>query len=585
MLKQYLTWMSRLLLIAMLGIIGSVLAQPIIPLPPPPDANFMTELLTNPGFEIDANNNKLPDGWKGKNTDLKYRDGLVCNKPGKPVAHSGNCAFMFRGNVLGGVSRLWQPIANPQALAHGTRITISAMVDLRSANPAGIFGQVKYTYRDNTTLKPLTQVTSTAHRTINRGKYVTLTGTGIINLPEGVTIESAKVTFGYKGRSGKFYIDTASVAVATHSPPVQLISGIVGPMEHERRFPISVDGDTIAIGKPDHANFSGSVHVFVRDGIAWTEQAVLTLDAEQITEPELFGMSVAISGDTLVAGSANGASGKGSLFVFVRSEGTWTQQARLYPDDGAGPSDFGRSVAIDGDTIVTGANVGGIHGSAYVFIRDGTDWNQQTQLSVTEAYTYGEFGVSVAIDNDTIIVGAHRQSSESSIYAGAAYIFVRDGATWNLQQKLTTGKDFSRFGYCVDISGNVALIGAIEEYISGSARQGSAHIFLRDDGVWKQHSQLYGFDTTSDWYEFGRVVALDGDTAIVGASYNDGYHAPTYVFEHNGKNWIHQLELLIDDEISAYPRVSALAVSGKTVVIGVFDTHTEQGSVWVIDLQ
>src|SRR5262249_39266825 len=175
-----------------------------------------------------------------------------------------------------------------------------------------------------------------------------------------------------------------------------------------------------------------------------------------------FGAAVAISGDTMLAGApfddVGGNADQGSAHVFQICQGL-AQQQKITANDGAAYDDFGESVAISGDTAVVGASNGDVggnadQGSAYVFVRDGATWKQQQKLTATNGAARGWFGASVAISGDTVIVGAMGQ--------GAAYIFVRNGATWAQQQILTSpdGAPPDQFGHSVAISGDTAIVGA-----------------------------------------------------------------------------------------------------------------------------
>src|SRR5207237_6330227 len=126
-----------------------------------------------------------------------------------------------------------------------------------------------------------------------------------------------------------------------------------------------------------------------------------------------FGASVAISGDTAIIGAKSddvGANGdQGSAYVFVRSGTVWIEQARLFASDGAASDSFGYSVAIDGDTAVVGAlqdNVSGNtdQGSAYVFVRSGTNWTEEPKLNTQDGHQRELFGVRKAVGGDNICV-------------------------------------------------------------------------------------------------------------------------------------------------------------------------------------
>ena len=138
------------------------------------------------------------------------------------------------------------------------------------------------------------------------------------------------------------------------------------------------------------------------------EQAKLT--ASDGAANDHFGVSVAIAGDTIVVGAYgddDSGSDSGSAYVFTRTGTTWTEQTKLTASDGAAGDQFGTSVAITGDTIVVGADLDDTaSGSAYVFTRTGTAWMEQAKLTASDGAAVDSFGISVAIVGDTIVVGA-----------------------------------------------------------------------------------------------------------------------------------------------------------------------------------
>jgi len=186
------------------------------------------------------------------------------------------------------------------------------------------------------------------------------------------------------------------------------------------------------------------------------------LFADDAAVHDLFGRSVATSGDTIVVGAAldSTAAGTraGSAYVFTRTGGTWSQQGHLFADDAAAGDEFGDSVAISGDTIVVGAYgdvnaAGDIAGSAYVFTRTGTTWSQQDHLFADDAAAGDNFGYSVAIDGDTIVVGAYSDDTAAGADAGSAYVFTRTGSTWSQQDHLFAD-DAAAYDY---FGGSVAI--------------------------------------------------------------------------------------------------------------------------------
>jgi MYXO-CTERM domain-containing protein len=162
--------------------------------------------------------------------------------------------------------------------------------------------------------------------------------------------------------------------------------------------------------------------VFVRSGGAWTQQAKLL--ANDKAAQDQFGVSVALTGDPALVGAHqddDGGKDSGAAYVFARSSGVWTQQAKLLPNDGAEYDWFGVSVALTGDTALVGAS--GHIGSAYVFARSSDVWTQQAKLLANDGAENDRFGVSVALSEDMALVGA-AWDDDKAPNAGAVYVFV-----------------------------------------------------------------------------------------------------------------------------------------------------------------
>ena len=254
-----------------------------------------------------------------------------------------------------------------------------------------------------------------------------------------------------------------------------------------------------------------------------------------------FGYRVSVSGDTAVIGAFlddDKGGSSGSAYVFVRAaDGTWSQQAKLTANDGASGDWFGISVSISGDTAVIGAyndfELGkGYFGSAYVFVRaaDGT-WSQQAKLTAADGTNDDRFGFSVAVSGDTALIGADGDDHDS----GSAYVFVRaaDG-TWTQQAKLTAADRSvgDEFGFSVSVSGDTSLIGAFGDNDKGH-ESGSSYVFIRAaDGTWSQQAKLAADDGAAG-DRFGFSMAVSGDTAVIGACFDNDkgtYSGSAYVF-------------------------------------------------------
>jgi uncharacterized repeat protein (TIGR01451 family) len=321
----------------------------------------------------------------------------------------------------------------------------------------------------------------------------------------------------------------------------------------------------------------------------WTEQAKLV--GSDTALDDQFGFSVAIDGNTAVVG-ANAdddlRSTSGTAFVFVRTGTAWSEQAKLTASDGAASDNFGWSVAIDAETVVVGANFDddgtSASGSAYVFLRTGTNWNEQAKLSASDPTTFARFGESAAIDGETAVIGS-LGAQNVGVDTGAAYVFVRTGSSWNQQAKLlaSDGASSDFFGKAVSLSGESVLIGASGDDDS-AATSGSAYVFIRTGGTsWSEQDKLTASDPdVSDL--FGNSVALEGDTAVVGAHRSDDAGADTgsaYVFSRSAGSWTQQNKLLASDASAGARFGYAAAIDGGTVLIGAEAENNDQGSAYV----
>jgi hypothetical protein len=322
---------------------------------------------------------------------------------------------------------------------------------------------------------------------------------------------------------------------------------------------------------------AGAAYVFVRNGDEWAEQFKLV--ASDAESNDLFGYSVSLSQDTAVVGAVYEGwyypSGPGSAYVFVRFGSTWIQHAKLEPVDGVPGDWFGVSVAVDGDTALVGAkHHGNSQGAAYVFVRSGSTWSQQAKLTASDGIHLDEFGVSVAIAENTAIIGAHFDD-DVGINCGAAYVFERVGSTWQQQVKLRgfgTG-DGDRFGSAVALEGDTALVGACGTGTSA----GSAYVFSRSGSAWSQADTLTARDAVAGG-QFGMSVSLCGEMALVGSPNSSG-SGSAYVFTRSGALWRQETKVTAGGGSAGDKFGFSVALSGSLALSGApGDSHAGPGS-------
>ena len=362
-------------------------------------------------------------------------------------------------------------------------------------------------------------------------------------------------------------------------------------------YSVAVDGDIAVIGAygDDGAGIdSGAAYVFTKVSDRWIRTAKLT--ASDGAAYDNFGVSVAVDGDIAVIG-AYGDDGagidSGAAYVFARDSGTWSQAAKLTASDGAALDYFGYSVAVDGDTVLVGAYQDDDEdddledsGSVYVFVEPGAGWGTGTETAKLTASGGGEddyFGISVAVDGDTAVIGASGDD-DNGADSGSVYVFIRVSGTWSQQTKLTAsdGAAYDWFGYAVAVDGDTVVVGAYGDDDNGPA-SGSAYVFIRVSGTWSQQTKLTASDGAAyDW--FGHSVAVDGDTAVVGA-YGDDDNGPAsgsaYVFIRVSGTWSQTVKLTASEGAADDWFGYSVAVDGDFPVVGAGSAYVSGVRDWV----
>lgn len=366
---------------------------------------------------------------------------------------------------------------------------------------------------------------------------------------------------------------TTAVASPEEAPIVLERAKILaseGSQEDRLGNAVALEGDWLAVGAHTAGilhltNKEGSVYLFRRDAGEWVEFARLT--ASDGGQRDYFGEDVAISGDLVVVGAPmrdsnghlqpNGENEIGAAYVFEQG----VEIAKLEPSDGVRDNLFGVAVALDGETIVVGAERGS--GAAYIFERDpgSGEWLETQKLEIAvNPESFDGFGNALALDGDTLVVGADARDVAGDPWAGAVYIFERQaGGAWELSDVLTTTAS-SRLGRDVALDGDTLLIGA----------NGEALIFERaPGGDWHPvaklapEPQIYG--------DFGESVDLAGDLAVVGAASSFDWFGAVAVFRRDAggpDGWGQIAELAASDGERIDFLGEDVAIDGLTIVAG-----------------
>ncbi len=271
------------------------------------------------------------------------------------------------------------------------------------------------------------------------------------------------------------------------------------------------------------------------------------------------------------------------MFLVLLADGASAQRStpvQLLHPSGVASDQFGQAVAVNGDTMIVGAPLDDLgsnaeQGSAHVYRWSGSGWVLEATLAASDGAANDRFGSSVALSGDTAIIGAFLDDVGANGDQGSAYVFVRSGTTWTQQAKLTAnnGASGDLFGFSVGLSGNTAIVGAYFDNVGISPDQGSAYIFTRAGAAWTQQAQLTASDGAAN-DNFGISVAISGDTALVGSYLDDvgvvSDQGSAYVFTRSGSTWTQQAQLSASDGAANDRFGVAVGVSGDTVVVGAY---------------
>lgn len=318
----------------------------------------------------------------------------------------------------------------------------------------------------------------------------------------------ALVGASYENKTGAVYEFVNSGGTWSQRAKLTASDGVAGD---SFGWAVAMSGNVAVIGAVGRNVQTGAAYVFVNSGGTWTQQAELI--ASDAGSEDQFGNAVAVSGGTIVVGAPFRNDQTGAAYVFVQKGTTWTQQAELTARDGNPGDDFGGAVAVSGRTVVVGAS--GYNsipeGVVYVYSQRGDTWVRQAELIGSGAAWGDEFGGAVAVSGDTLLVGAPNAHGNNLI--GAAYVFVRSGGDWT-QQSILSASDAAtadRFGLSVALQGSTAIIGAPGK--NGGA--GVAYVFVRNATTWTQRAELRAA-TSGTGDQFGNSVALYRTTFLVG---------------------------------------------------------------------
>jgi hypothetical protein len=319
----------------------------------------------------------------------------------------------------------------------------------------------------------------------------------------------------------------------------------------------------------------------------WVEQKVF--DSQGLGYDH-FGTAVAIAGSTaLIAApevSVDGNTSQGVVYVYqLGDDGTWSPTQKLAASDGAAYTEFGWAIALSGRTAVISAINAKIgdnisQGAAYVFTQaDDGSWSEVQKLVASDGQPVDWFGSAVAMSGSTIVVGAYGAHYDDQAMRGALYVFNQVDGSWTQTQQLVAddGDVGDQLGMSVALSGSTLLASAPGKTLGENYAQGAVYAFTATDGVWTQAQKILAEDgAASD--QLGTSLALDGDTALIGAVWHHSGHGVVYALDRIDGVWTAAQQLAATDGATPRPAGIGLpttdnfglsvALQGGTALIG-----------------
>lgn len=383
----------------------------------------------------------------------------------------------------------------------------------------------------------------------------------------------------------------AAVNAAFAQKEVKL-EGAPKGMRNKARMPADLLGDTIIVGA--HAvgflKTDGFAKIYTRRRNQWEATAELIRSDRDKENPgqASFGFSVAITGPpgrgdptyAIVGSPSSGHQGGvavdgGAAYIFAKTPQKWKQEAKLIAPNPASGDGFGWSVDIDATTAVMGVpkadDAGSNSGAVYVFVKEENSWKQQAKLLARDTARSDSFGEVVALENDTLVVGAPGHTHADIRFAGAAYVFERQGERWIEQAKLTAddAAKSDRFGVSVAIHIDTIIVGSTLNDAGRGKDAGAAYVYVREGNAWRQHTKLAGEDSRAGDH-FGAGVATTGKIAIIGAPLHEEEglgSGAAYAFLNTDGVWKETEKIVPDNPVKGLVFGSATAISRDTVIV------------------
>jgi hypothetical protein len=351
---------------------------------------------------------------------------------------------------------------------------------------------------------------------------------------------------------------------------------------------VAYEGDTVFIGAPfDDALGvnSGAVYVYSRNNNEWIRQQKIT--ASDLAPGDQFGWSVALSGNTaLISARFDDDKGfnSGSVYVFVFEQGRWREETKLTASDGNSTDQFGHALALQGDSAVISApyteEPGTNAGAVYIFDRSGGVWHEKQRLAAPDAASDDQYGGSLALDENHLLIGS-RFDDDKGYNSGSVHFYELKNGVWQLRQKLTAddGDVNDQFGWSVALNGNTAVIGARFDD-DGGVNSGSVYFAGYEKGKWAIQ-QKFTVPEFRVGARYGWSVQVEGGHAVVGAPFDNdrGQNAgAVYIYSRREGAWYLHQKLTASDASTGERYGIRTAISGGNILVGAYQDY-EKGAL------
>ena len=318
------------------------------------------------------------------------------------------------------------------------------------------------------------------------------------------------------------------------------------------------------------------------------------LQAEDGDEGDGFGSSIAVDADRLIVGAPGDdrgpSGGRGAAYVFSLDGDAWVQEAKLVASDRGEGDEFGASLAVSGDGLLVGApkdDIGAAtaQGSVYFFRRESNGWRQVTRINAPQTAAASNFGISLSLFGSRFIAGAWGDSLAGNISQGSARVFVNVAGTWQQEARLLApdGRESDLLGASVALSSDVAAVGAVfagDGVAGAQGDQGAVYMFRRDDSSWV-HSATITANDRAALDEFGYAIALEADRLAIGAPgaaiEGRSRQGAVYLFARSGAAWVQEAKIVAENGRDGDHFGHAVALSGDALYVGAPFRDTDKG--------